>query len=123
MTTITVEQMAAYRATARLRTEQEQETRRARRDRAWVAARQAATMLRGRFGVARVVVFGSLAHDTWFSKTSDIDLAVWDIRLDDYFLAVAYCQDVSPEFSIDLVDMARCRPSLRRAVEVEGIDL
>ena len=121
--TITPEEMTVYRATARRRWEQEQADLAARKERAWAVAHRAAAMLRGRFHATRVVVFGSLAHGQWFSASSDIDLAAWDIAPDDFFVAVAHCQDISPEFTIDLVDLAHCRPSLRTAIDAEGIEL
>ena len=39
----------------------------ARRDKAWQAAFQAADLLKKEFGASRVVVFGSLAHEDWFT--------------------------------------------------------
>ena len=50
-----------------------------RLDRACHAARTAADLLRERLGATRVIVFGALAHDDWFTRWSDIDLAAWDI--------------------------------------------
>lgn len=38
--------------------------------------RKAAVVLKSRFAVRRVVVFGSLAHAAWFVPDSDVDLAV-----------------------------------------------
>jgi len=79
-------------------------------------AKQAAALLKQEFGVQQVAVFGSLVHGRWFSKTSDVDLAVWGLGADDYFVAVSRLQDLSPEFKVDLVDMERCSPALKQAV-------
>ena len=68
------------------------------------------------------MVFGSLVHGYWFSQTSDIDLAAWGLKDEDYFLVVARLQDLSPEFRIDLVRMENCRPGLRGAILQEGIE-
>jgi len=38
--------------------------------------REAATVLKSRFGARRVVLFGSLAHAAWATLDSDVDLAV-----------------------------------------------
>jgi predicted nucleotidyltransferase len=114
------QQMAAYRATAQRRQEQEQQDLAQRRDRAWEVARQAAEFLRTRFGATRVVAFGSLAHRAWFSPTSDIDLAVWGLVPDDYLVAVAQLQDLEPQFKIDLISAEHCRPELRAAIAEEG---
>lgn len=120
---LTPEEMAVYRATARRRWERERQERARRRERAWEVARRASTLLKERFGATRVVVFGSLAHGRWFSKTSDIDLAAWGLKDEDYFTAVARLQDLSPEFEIDLVAMERCKPSLRETILKEGTPL
>lgn len=72
------------------------------------------------FGATRVVAFGSLVHGDWFSETSDVDLAAWGLEGEEYFIAVARLQDLSPEFEIDLVAMERCPQGLRKAIEEEG---
>jgi predicted nucleotidyltransferase len=112
--------MVSYRATAQRRWEQEQRELVQRGERAWEVARHAATLLKEQFGAARVFVFGSLVHGYWFSRTSDIDLAAWGLSADDYFVAVAKLQDLSPEFEIDLIAIPYCRPGLREVIEREG---
>ena len=120
---VTPEKMAIYRATARRRWEQEEQEVAARREQAWELARQAARLLREQFGASRVVAFGSLAHEAWFGPRSDVDLAAWNIRPDRFYRAVAAVTGISPDFEVDLVDPADCRPAPRRAIEREGIDL
>ena len=112
--------MAVYRATARRRWEEEQQALARRRERAWQVAYRAVTLLKEQFGATQVAAFGSLVHGFWFSKTSDIDLATWGLKSDDYFVAVARLQDISPEFKIDLVAVEHCRPALREAIVREG---
>jgi predicted nucleotidyltransferase len=92
-----------------------------RRDRAWEVARTAANLLRERFGATRVVVFGSLAHDEWFTRWSDIDLAAWGISPDAFFRAVAEVTGLSAEFKVDLVDPHDCRPAMRQSIDREGV--
>jgi predicted nucleotidyltransferase len=115
--------MAVYRSTAERRWKAEQQELARRRERAWQVARRASALLKEGFGATRVVAFGSLVHGYWFSNTSDIDLAVWDLNSDDYFVAVAKLQDLSSEFKIDLVAVERCRPALRDIVTREGAAL
>lgn len=117
---ISPEQMAIYRATAQRRRQAEAVALAQRKVRAHVVARQAATMLKSRFGASAVWLFGSLTHEQWFTATSDVDLAAWGIAPADYFRAVAYLQDISPEFSINLVSMEDCKPTLQEAVLTEG---
>ncbi len=120
---ITPEAMAIYRVTTERRWAEEKVQLAERKARALLVAHQAADLLRHRFGVTQVVLFGSLAHGRWFTQASDIDLAAWGIQDADYFLAVAWLQDLSSEFSIDLVQMERCRPALVAVVQTEGIPL
>lgn len=107
----------AYRPGSRIVEEPNQD----RLDRAWDVARTAADLLRERFGATRIVAFGSLAHDEWFTRWSDIDLAAWGIAPDAFFRAVAAVTGLSAEFKVDLVDPHDCRPELRRAIEREGV--
>lgn len=60
---LTPEEYRSYRPGA----EWDDETVAARREKAWEVARAAARLLRERFGAARVVAFGSLAHRAWFN--------------------------------------------------------
>ena len=115
------EKMAVYRATARRRWKREQQKLARRRERGWQVTRRAATLLKEQFGATQVMVFGSLVHNHWFSSTSDIDLAVWGLPSDDYFVAVAKLQDLSSEFKIDLIAIERCQPALWEAITQEGV--
>ena len=107
----------AYRPSSRM----VEETDLDRLDRARAVARTAADLLHERFGASRVVVFGSLAHDEWFTRWSDIDLAAWGIPPGAFFRAVAAVTGLSAEFKVDLVDPHDCRPALRRVIEREGV--
>ena len=94
-----------------------------RRQQAWRVAQQAARLLRDEYGASKVVVFGSLVHDTWFTPWSDIDLAAWGIPPERYYGAVAAVTGLSPAFQVDLVDPDACRTSLRATLEREGVEL
>lgn len=115
------EMMSVYRDTARRRREEEQQALTRRRKRAWQVTHRAAALLKEQFGVTQVSAFGSLIHGLWFSQTSeDIDLGVWGLEADDYFVAVAKLQDISAEFKIDLVAIEHCKRALREAIVREG---
>lgn len=75
-TELTSAQIAHYRAAPRRWRETEQRARTAREQRAWATVRHAARELRALYGVARVVVFGSLARPGHFTPWCDIDIAV-----------------------------------------------
>ena len=61
-----------------------------------VVARRCAEHLRGRFGVTRVILFGSLARGE-FHSTSDIDLAVEGLPPDQLFRAGADLAKIAGE--------------------------
>lgn len=90
---------------------------------AWEVARAAARLLREKFGPRRVVVFGSLAHQAWFTSWSDIDLAAWGIPADQFYRAVAAVTGITSDLEVDLVDPEGCRPRMRQVIEREWIDL
>jgi len=115
--------LTKYKETLRRREARAQKHLEERKTRAWDVARHAAALLYDQFNASRVVTFGSLVHEMWFSPTSDIDLAAWDIADEDYFTAVAKLQDLAPEFKIDLVVMERCKSRLRKVIEREGVPL
>ncbi len=91
--------------------------------RAWQTAHQVAAMLYEDFNATQVAVFGSLAQGTWFSKSSDIDIAVWSIPSDKYFRAVWEAEDISRLFEIDLVDFESCHGLLRERIESQAVNI
>jgi predicted nucleotidyltransferase len=119
-TNITPEALTAYRTTMQQRGEREKQMRLERQSRAFQIAQRAANLLKEEFAASQVILFGSLAHQHWFSPTSDIDLAVWGLAKSDYFLAVARLQELSAEFKIDLVDSNNCPASLHQIILQEG---
>ncbi|HUW64617.1 MAG TPA: nucleotidyltransferase domain-containing protein [Spirochaetia bacterium] len=94
-----------------------------RRERAWKLAREAASLLKDCYGAEKVAVFGSLAHQLWFNRWSDVDLAAWDIPPDRFYAAVGAVTGLSAEFDVDLVDVGTCRDSIRKAIEKEGVEI
>jgi predicted nucleotidyltransferase len=117
------EQIAIYRSTALRRQKEQSAQVAAVSERAWSVAKRAAQMLRGRFGVIRVVVFGSLVHEGCFTRWSDIDIAAWGIAPEDMFRAIGAAWDLDDEFDVNLVDVNACRPSLLEMIEREGIEI
>lgn len=111
--------MAIYRASAKRRSQATQQQIHQRRQQGWVVAHQAAHLLKHAFAVHKVAVFGSLLHP-WFSPSSDIDLAVWGMDAQSYWLAVAQLQDLASEFEIDLVNMSYCPDALKAVILQAG---
>jgi predicted nucleotidyltransferase len=119
----TPEKLAIYRATAQRRREQEQSELDHRREQAWAAARQAARLLKAQFNATRVVVFGSLARGSGFTRWSDVDVAAWGIAPEDTFRAIGAVLDMDTEIVVNLVDVNTCRTSLLEVIEQDGIDI
>jgi len=97
--------------------------RRERAARALEAARTTADLLRQRYGVTRVRVFGSVLHPERFHERSDIDLAVEGLDPQDYLRAWALVNGPGSEFEIDLITPAECRPAIWQRAEQEGVEL
>lgn len=93
------------------------------RRRAWKTAEQAADLLKKKFRYQKVVVFGSLVRGTDFTEWSDIDLAIWGIRRNDYYNAVAAVTGLSSDFEIDLTDPETCCETLRKTIQTQGIEI
>lgn len=113
--------MAEYRATARRRAEQRREERVHRRDRAWDVAREAARILKEEYQVGRVLVFGSLVRDRRFHERSDVDLAVWGLKIEDYLDALGRLETLSPDIDVDIVRVEDAKPGLRDVITQQGI--
>lgn len=120
---IAAEKMEEYRRTARARWQAEQRRLEARREEAWALARDAAALLKERFGVSRVVVFGSLTHPGRFNAHSDVDLAAWGLTSANWLRAMGDVRELSREIDLNVVDVACCAPALLRAIEEDGTPL
>ena len=94
-----------------------------RRRQAWEVALRAARILREEFGASRVVAFGSLVEKSGFTRWSDIDLGAWGVACDRFYSAVAAVTGLSADFKVDLIDPESCRPTVRQALEREGVVL
>lgn len=112
---------ACYAHAWRRRWAEEREAGEQRRALALEEAGRAARLLVERYGVRRVVLFGSLAWGR-FQATSDIDLAVEGLAPERFYRAGA---ELDREISVpvDLKLVAECPPLLRQRFEMEGIVL
>lgn len=120
---ITAADMARYRATARARAAQEQQAQLRRAEQVRDVAREAARLLKERFGAGRVILFGSLARGDRFHLRSDIDLAVEGVSPQDFWRAWAAVDRLGPEFELELIEVETASPALRQQLEREGIEL
>ena len=91
--------------------------------RAWQTAHQVANVLYEDFGATQVAVFGSLAQQNWFSKWSDIDIAVWGLSGNTYLDALWETRNFSPEFKIDLVNFDSAKGRFRDRIQSQAIPI
>jgi predicted nucleotidyltransferase len=72
----------------------------AERERLLVLVHKAADMLKTRFDVKRVILFGSMAEPLLFRLDSDVDIAVEGLKADDYWTAWLEIEQIIKEKSI-----------------------
>lgn len=120
---LTRKEIEAYRRSFRKAREQESLELHQRRERAWSLARQAGEILKERYEVSRVVVFGSLAGKHMFTMWSDVDLAAWGLRPEDTFRAMGEIYYLDEEIVVNLVDVNTARPSIINTIEKDGIEI
>jgi len=93
------------------------------RERLLSRVREAAAVLKSRFGARRVVLFGSLAHAAWFTPDSDVDLVVEGLSRQDYWEAWRVVEEIVRDRPVDLLELEMVGESLRRAIERSGVEL
>ena len=89
--------------------------------RAWQTAHRVAAMPYEDFGATQVAVFGSLAGQKWFSKGSDIDIAVWGLSGNTYLNALWEIRNFSSEFKIDLINFHSTKGRFRERIQSQTI--
>jgi predicted nucleotidyltransferase len=100
-------------------TPQEQEAR----EQLLAGVRAAAALLKIRYAVRRVILFGSLAHGAWFTRDSDVDLVVEGLAGTDYWQAWREVEEALGGCPVDLIEIEGVGESLRRAIERYGVEL
>jgi len=93
------------------------------RERLLDRVREAAAVLKHRFGVRQVFLIGSLAHEGWFMPDSDVDIAVEGLRSEDYWQAWRVVEEIIEERPVDLIDLETAGESLQQAVRRYGVVL
>ena len=118
---VTQKKMAVYKATARRRWENERQQLLQRFRKTSMLARKAAELLKEQFGVQRVALFGSVAHEELFHSHSDLDLAVWGLDEKEYYRAVAQLLALDPVIRVDLIRVEAASASMREEIESSGV--
>jgi len=117
------EQMAMYRASAQQRWQDKRDRLYHRQQLGLAVARQASDLLKQRFHVQKVMLFGSMCSPDSVHERSDVDLAVWGLNPREYFRAVGQLQALHPNISVDLVEVESAAPRLLREIEASGVEL
>lgn len=86
-------------------------------------AKRAAAMLKTRFAVRRVILFGSLAHASWFMPDSDVDLVIEGLKDEEYWKAWKLVEEIIGDRPVDFIALEEAGDSLRRAIERYGVEL
>jgi predicted nucleotidyltransferase len=84
---------------------------------------EVATMLKSRFAVRRVVLFGSLAHTSWFTPGSDVDLAVEGLDTKGYWQAWRLAEEIIGDHPVDFIEIETAMESLKQAIQRYGVEL
>ncbi len=91
---------------------------------AWEVAYCVAAVLYKEYGASKVAVCGSLAERDWFTKNSDIDMAVWGISDDQCLKTI--CKKVNHNHKhhrIDLIDYEGVNCHFRKRVKQQVIHI
>lgn len=120
---LTPRERRRYRDLARRQDESETRSMLERRERALQVARTAARILKEDFGAGRVLLFGSLATQSWFHIRSDVDLAADGLGREDYWRADCRLEEIAEGFEIDLVDLQTAPQTLRQTILRDGVEI
>ena len=89
--------------------------------RAWQAAYEVVTLLYDEFGATKVAVFGSLAEPLGFTKSSDIDIAVWGLSDKEHTKANSKAMDLRIGFKIDLINFDLTKGLFKERIQQKAI--
>ena len=122
---LSTEELGAYRPWQSMERHRKDPEVSRRKEQAMKLAEIVAQMLKKRFQATRVVVFGSLARKDTFNLWSDIDLAVWGIPPEEYYLAAGTAMDMGLDkgIKVEILDPGDCSPEFLLDIEEEGIEL
>ncbi len=90
---------------------------------AWHTAHEVAALLYDEFNATQVFVFGSLTEPMWFTKGSDIDIAVSGLSNDAYDKAYGKVIYFDTPFKIDFINFDRLKGLFRERVKHQAIPI
>ncbi len=117
-------ELAPFRETYRSRARAEHSRLSVRRTRTLALAKEAARILRARYGAGRVMLVGSLAGpEDLFTQWSDVDLLAWGVPACDTFRAVAELAYMDPELPVELICAETCAPDVLDRLLEQAVEL
>ncbi len=90
---------------------------------AFQKARAISEMLRARYGVKKVILFGSIVEGDYLHKGTDIDLLVEGLNPEDFLKAGAEAMKLASPFDVDMIPMEKADRLIKERAEKEGISL
>ena len=90
---------------------------------AWRDAQEVAMLLYKEFGATQVSVFGSLTEPMWFTKGSDIDIAVSGLSNDLYHKARIRIMNFDSAFRIDLINFDTSNGLFRERIKHQAMPI
>ncbi|MBT9172716.1 MAG: hypothetical protein DDT21_01102 [Syntrophomonadaceae bacterium] len=112
------------KATWEKREIRKQEQEKTRREYAWKCARKAAALLKEKYGIKNLWLFGSLVSGKHFTIHSDIDLYVESFPVKvDFWEALSQTEYAAAPFPINLITEADAPPGLKDKIREEGVPL
>ncbi len=90
---------------------------------AWKIAYEIAAILYDEFNAKQVAVFGSLTEPICFTKSSDIDIAVWGLTDKEHTKANNRVWDIETGFKIDLINFDLTKNIFRKRIQQQAIPL
>ncbi|MFO7877630.1 MAG: nucleotidyltransferase domain-containing protein [Desulfovermiculus sp.] len=120
---LTDEEIRHYLAAARNREKDKEIDLEKRIERAQSLAQEAARILRDKYRVQRVVLFGSLTQPETFTRWSDVDIAAWGLSAENFLKAMNDVASLDSEIEINLVDTATAKSTLLEYIQTHGQDL
>jgi predicted nucleotidyltransferase len=88
-----------------------------------VRVKKAAKAIKKHYRVRRIILFGSLVHEAWYSPHSDVDLAVEGLASEYYWAAWRLAEEIIGDRLVDFVDLETSSDSLKDAISRHGVEL
>jgi predicted nucleotidyltransferase len=122
---LTKEQLKIYAANTQRRLSEYPESSIEQKEHEILLARiaRAAKLLKSKFGVKRVILFGSLAHQGWYRSDSDVDLVVEGLSSIDFWKAWRLVENEIIDREVDLIEIESASDSLKSAIVRYGVEL